>query len=281
MLKTFSGSWFEFQHHNPPEGKYWNPVCRAFSEEQWREKVREMKSLDMKYIVLLCTSLVYEDYAEAYFKTDIYPFAENFGCADPIAALMDEASKCGMKVFVSVGYYGPWTHTHENMISRDVEKRAFQSMEELYARFGRYDSFFGWYYPDESGITKYFDPDFIDYINRYSAFGRSLGKDLRILVAPYGTNHLLADDTPTISPIRTRWACISRSRRTPPPITRRCAKRTIRPAAPRSGRIWSYLISRATSTAARLCPPTSTGSSASLPPFRPTATKSSSTSIWG
>ena len=111
MLKTFSGSWFEFQHHNPPEGKYWNPVCRAFSEEQWREKVREMKSLDMKYIVLLCTSLVYEDYAEAYFKTDIYPFAENFGCADPIAALMDEASKCGMKVFVSVGYYGPWTHT--------------------------------------------------------------------------------------------------------------------------------------------------------------------------
>lgn len=63
MLKTFSGSWFEFQHHNPPEGKYWNPVCRAFSEEQWREKVREMKSLDMKYIVLLCTSLVYEDYA--------------------------------------------------------------------------------------------------------------------------------------------------------------------------------------------------------------------------
>ena len=195
MLKTFSGSWFEFQHHNPPEGKYWNPVCRAFSEEQWREKVREMKSLDMKYIVLLCTSLVYEDYAEAYFKTDIYPFAENFGCADPIAALMDEASKCGMKVFVSVGYYGPWTHTHENMISRDVEKRAFQSMEELYARFGRYDSFFGWYYPDESGITKYFDPDFIDYINRYSAFGRSLGKDLRILVAPYGTNHLLADDT--------------------------------------------------------------------------------------
>ena len=50
MLKTFSGSWFEFQHHNPPEGKYWNPVCRAFSEEQWREKVREMKSLDMKYI---------------------------------------------------------------------------------------------------------------------------------------------------------------------------------------------------------------------------------------
>ena len=195
MLKTFSGSWFEFQHHNPPEGKYWNPVCRAFSEEQWREKVREMKSLDMKYIVLLCTSLVYEDYAEAYFKTDIYPFAENFGCADPIAALMDEASKCGMKVFVSVGYYGPWMHTHENMISRDVEKRAFQSMEELYARFGRYDSFFGWYYPDESGITKYFDPDFIDYINRYSAFGRSLGKDLRILVAPYGTNHLLADDT--------------------------------------------------------------------------------------
>lgn len=57
MIKKVSGSWFEFQHHNIPEGKYWNPVCRSFSSGQWRAKIREMKSLDMKYIVLLCTSL--------------------------------------------------------------------------------------------------------------------------------------------------------------------------------------------------------------------------------
>ena len=102
MIKKVSGSWFEFQHHNIPEGKYWNPVCRSFSSDQWRAKIREMKSLDMKYIVLLCTSMVYEEYAEAYFKTDIYPFAAGFACDDPIDVLMDEASKCGMKVFMSV-----------------------------------------------------------------------------------------------------------------------------------------------------------------------------------
>lgn len=194
MIKKVSGSWFEFQHHNRPEGKYWNPVCRSFSSDQWRAKIREMKSLDMKYIVLLCTSMVYEEYAEAYFKTDIYPFASGFGCSDPMDVLMDEASKCGMKVFMSVGFYGVWTHTVENMTSAEVTKRAFKSMEQLYAAYGHYDSFYGWYYPDETCINGHFDVNFMDYVNRYSAFGRSFDPKLRVLIAPYGTNILKADD---------------------------------------------------------------------------------------
>ena len=192
MIKKVSGSWFEFQHHNRPEGKYWNPICRSFTADQWRAKIREMKSLDMKYIVLLCTSLAYEEYAESYFKTDIYPFAAGFGCSDPMDVLMDEASKCGMKVFMSVGFYG--TSSYQNMISPEVTKRAFKSMEQIYAAYGHYDSFYGWYYPDETCINGHFDVNFMDYVNRYSAFGRSFDPKLRVLIAPYGTNILKADD---------------------------------------------------------------------------------------
>ena len=54
-MKPIKGTWFEFRHHNPPEGKYWNPVCRNFTDEQWRCKVREMRDFGMEYIVLLCT----------------------------------------------------------------------------------------------------------------------------------------------------------------------------------------------------------------------------------
>ena len=195
-LKPITGTWFEFTHHNVPEGKYWNAACRGFSNGDWREKVREIKSLGMKYIVLLCTSLVYEDRAEAYFKTPIYPFAEDFAATDPIGALMDEAEKQGVMVFVSCGYYGPWTQTFNNMTSAEVKKRAFAAMEEVYLLYGRhkYKSFYGWYLPDETCVDGSYHPEFINYANRYAGFGRGFDKNLKMLIAPYGTNKLKTND---------------------------------------------------------------------------------------
>ena len=105
MQKPITGTWFEFWHHNIPEGKYWNPICRHFSAEQWEAKVDELASVGMKYIVLMATALGYEEYAESYFDTDIFPFAE-MDCKDPMSALLNAADRNGMKVFVSCGFYG-------------------------------------------------------------------------------------------------------------------------------------------------------------------------------
>ena len=193
MLKPITGTWFEFYHHNKPEGKYWNPVCRHFSEEQWETKVDEIASLGMKYIVLMCSSLVYDDYAETYFDNDIYPFAD-MPAKDPIGALMRAAERNGIKVFVSAGFYGIWTHTVENMTSEDVKKRAFKAMERLVELYGDSRAFGGWYLPDETCIAPRFSEDFIKYVNEYAAFGRRIKKGAQILIAPYGTNILKADD---------------------------------------------------------------------------------------
>ncbi|MBQ0108777.1 MAG: DUF4434 domain-containing protein [Clostridiales bacterium] len=193
MLKPIRGTWFEFSHHNRPEGKYWNPICAHFSEEQWETKVEEIASLGMKYIVLLCSALVYEEKAVAYFKTDIYPLADT-PAKDPIGALLRAADRYGIKVFMSCGFYGLWNHTDENMTSPEVQARAFKAMEQLYAAYGHHESFYGWYLPDELGIYPYFTDPFIKYTNEYTAFGKSLDKNLKMLIAPYGTNHLIADD---------------------------------------------------------------------------------------
>ena len=40
-MKFINGTWFEFQHHNKPEGKYYNPQSKEFTDEQWRTKIRE------------------------------------------------------------------------------------------------------------------------------------------------------------------------------------------------------------------------------------------------
>lgn len=192
MQKPIVGTWFEFWHHNIAEGKYWNPICRHFTAEQWEAKVDEIASVGMKYIVLLATGIGYDDSFECYFHTDLAPFAD-MACKDPIGALLKAADRNGIKVFVSTGFYGNWTHTMENMTSPEVTARAFKAMEQLWAQYGSHESFYGWYYPDETCIDGHFHPAFLDYVNRYSAHARKIAPGTKTLIAPYGTNILKAD----------------------------------------------------------------------------------------
>lgn len=52
-VKPIEGSWFEFQHHNLPEGKYWNSTLENFTCQQWDTKVKEIANAGLKYLVLL------------------------------------------------------------------------------------------------------------------------------------------------------------------------------------------------------------------------------------
>lgn len=193
MQKPITGTWFEFWHHNVAEGKYWNPIVRNFSAEQWEAKVEEIASVGMKYIVLLDTAIQYHEYAEAYYETDIFPFAD-MACKDPIGALLTAADRYGIKVFISCGFYGLWVQTFENMTSPEVTARAFKAMDQLWAKYGSHPSFYGWYYPDETCINGHFLPEFIDYVNRYSAHAHEIAPGTKTLIAPYGTNILKADE---------------------------------------------------------------------------------------
>lgn len=194
MLKKINGTFFEFYHHNRVGGVYWNDQCRSFTNEQWEAKVDEIAALGMEYIVLMESSLVYEDSAESYFDTDIYPHAD-MAAKNPIDSLMRAAERNGIKVFMSCGFYGVWYQPINNMKSPEVKERAFKAMTQLYERYGQSKAFYGWYLPDETQAGPYFDECFIDYVNEYAAFGRSFDKELKILIAPYGTNMISADDT--------------------------------------------------------------------------------------
>lgn len=193
MKKPIVGTWFEFWHHNLSEGKYWNSICRQFSAEQWQAKVDEIASVGMKYIVLMDTAIVYKEYSESYFETDIFPFADMV-CKEPIDALLNAAERNGIKVFISCGFYGDWEHPMENMTSSAVTERAFKAMEQLWAKYGHYKSFYGWYFPDETCINGYFHPAFIEYVNKYSAHAHKIAPHTKTLIAPYGTNRLIADE---------------------------------------------------------------------------------------
>ena len=195
-MYKIGGTWFEFFHHSKVEGAYWNAACRSFTEAQWRQKIQEISGLGMKYLVLLCSSLAYDDHAESYFAGGPYPFPENMICKNPIEILLDEADRQELRVFMSCGFYGNWTHTYENMKSLEVRNRAFTAMDELYSQFGRHRSFFGWYLPDETGLDENgFPAFFIDYVNTYHAKIRELNPSLPLLIAPYGVSRVQASES--------------------------------------------------------------------------------------
>lgn len=194
MKQPFDGTWFEFFHHSRVEGEFWNPRCRSFTEADWRSLLRDIADTGMEYIVLMCTSLCYSEYAESYFPGGPYPFPEEMMCKNPMEVLMDEASLLGLKVFMSCGFYGDWTRARDNMRDAGVRRRAFAAMEQLTGLYGSYPSFYGWYLPDEIGIDGHFPQFFIDYVNDYRSFIRRLTPDKPLLIAPYGVAKITFDE---------------------------------------------------------------------------------------
>lgn len=189
MNRKIDGTFFEFRHHNTAEGKYWNPALEKFSGAHWRQKIREIAELQMEYVVVMATAL----YESCYFKSSVYPFAE-MPCADPIEEILSEADLCGVKVFLGNGFYGDWRKTNQNIKSREVIDRSFKAMEELATLYAHHQSFYGWYFPDETCIILRYSKDFMNYVNMCSAFCHSLTPDKKTLIAPFGTNLVWANN---------------------------------------------------------------------------------------
>lgn len=194
MMKPITGAWIEFRHHSSAEGKYYNPALRRFTREQWQAMVRDMHRIGMDTAVLTCTSLVTADEQESYAPVDLFPRPADMGCPDALDAVMDEMEKLGMHIFLALGFYGLWTDPEANMLSPEVDERAFRAADTLYARYRDYRCFEGWYLPDETEAGPYFKELFIDYVNRYAKKLRAMDPGKKILIAPYGTNKIRTDE---------------------------------------------------------------------------------------
>lgn len=194
-MKHINGTWLEIHHFNIKEGKYFNPICHEFSDEQWKEKVRELASLNMKYIVLMGVAITdKQDYTEVFYPSKHFKKWNEIKANDPVNAILSEASKHNMKVFVGAGTFGYWADVYNNMTSPIVHNKTITIMKELYELYGHYDSFYGWYYPDETGICGHYEQEFINYVNSKTNFSRTINPNLKTIIAPYGTNHIEFDE---------------------------------------------------------------------------------------
>jgi len=187
--KSIEGTWFEFQHHNEPEGKYWNQTLAEFTAVQWEAKVKEIADSGIRYLVLLDVAI----YGKSFYPTSLLPQHE-MGCSDPLETVLTAADKYGLRFFISNGFFGEWRNPVLLMQDEGIRQFRVQAMAELAQKYGHHSSFYGWYYPNETGISGHFDDIFINYVNSCSKEAHRLLPKAKTLIAPYGTRNVAADD---------------------------------------------------------------------------------------
>lgn len=188
-IKPISGSWFEFTHGFAPEGKYWNPVLPQFTTEQWKAKVKEHSELGMEYLVLMAVA----NDGKTFYPSKLQP-RYDYACPDPLEAILSAADECGIKFFVSNDFWADWREGNKMMTSEEVARLREKGMEEVAEKYAHHKSFYGWYYPNESGLWNTIDDTTIQYVNRCNKKAKELTPNSVNLIAPYGTKSVRADD---------------------------------------------------------------------------------------
>ncbi len=151
--------------------------------------MKEIAATGMRYLVLLDVAI----YDKSFYPSKLIPQHE-MGCDDPLEAVLTAADKYGIRFFVSNGFFGEWTKPWFLMSDPEVNKLRLQAMNEVAEKYGHHKSFYGWYYPNETGINGHYDDVFIDYVNTSSAEAAKLMPEAKTLIAPYGTRQVKADE---------------------------------------------------------------------------------------
>lgn len=155
------------------------------SENDWRERVRLLRSLGMDTIIL--------QFAVAEGKS-FYPstfFPSSYGDeADRFAAILDEASRRGIAVYLPMGSLAPVYRATNDITDMTRVGGTRTLMEELLERYGSMPAFAGWFIAEEPQKGLREGRDYLFAICRL-AHGLTPGKP--VICAPHILNDGIDD----------------------------------------------------------------------------------------
>lgn len=153
--ERIGGAWVGITHWSEKEGKPWNAQIKKMTDAQWRQLVRGMHGIGMNIIVIqqVFQNQVY-DYEDslilrhgyrglAYYPSKLYPGRMHIAAKDPIGAILTEADRLGMHVFLGVGMYAWFDYSHASLVWHE------RVAKELWQFYGGHPSFYGWYISEE------------------------------------------------------------------------------------------------------------------------------------
>ena len=160
--------------------KYTNPDgIDATDPQMWAAKVAEMKEMGMEYLVFMSVA----NECKAYYPSKLMGWHFPVDRQSPVDAIMDEAAKHGMKVFMSTG----WAKDQDdNLRDPAIKGRQLEMMEELAGLYGSHPAFYGWYLPVEDCFGPVLTDYAVEAVNALTARARELTPSAKIMISPYG-----------------------------------------------------------------------------------------------
>lgn len=179
QVKPITGSWINLAYKDV-RNKYTNP--KGFDNtdpELWSAKVRELSRMGMEYLVLMETA----NDGQAFYPSELMPGIYPEHRKSPVDAVLDEAAKHGMKVFLSCG----WAKDQDdNLLDPAIKERQLQIMEELAALYKGHPAFYGWYLPVEDCLGPVLPENAVRSVNSLTEKARALTPGKKTMISPYG-----------------------------------------------------------------------------------------------
>lgn len=154
--RQIDGAWAGIYHWSEIEGKHWNADIKKMTDDQWAEMVRSMHKIQMNTIVIQ-EVFRNEEYVgkhkttvdtykgTAFYPSKLYVDRMDIAAHDPIEAILEQADKLQMNVFLGVGMFAWFDFTKESLLwHKNIAK-------ELWDKYGHHPSFYGFYVSEESG----------------------------------------------------------------------------------------------------------------------------------
>ncbi|MEO6148889.1 MAG: DUF4434 domain-containing protein, partial [Mucilaginibacter sp.] len=202
--RKIDGAWFGFYHWSEAEGKYWNAELKKATDAQWDEMMEDQSKLDMNIIVIQDVIRNPDNYAGKhhmetegykglpYYPSDIIPGRFPLAANDPLEAVLASADRNGMNVFVGVGSYAWFDFTKGSL---EWHKKL---ADELWAKYGHHDSFYGWYISEEQdgGLADaQAREDIVYFFKEFKAYVNKIAPDKPVMLATNSHNTRGAEDT--------------------------------------------------------------------------------------
>ena len=160
--------------------KYTNPEgVDGTDPHMWAAKVAELKAMGMEYLIFMSVA----NECKAYYPSKLMDWHYPVDRQSPVDAIMDEAAKHGMKVFMSTG----WAKDQDdNLRDPAIKGRQIEMMEELAGLYGEHPAFYGWYLPVEDCFGPVLTDYAVEAVNALTARARELTPAAKIMISPYG-----------------------------------------------------------------------------------------------
>jgi len=178
-VKPITGTFINLVYQDV-RNKYMNPQYYDNTDPQmWKAKVHELHEMGIEYLVFMAVA----NDEKSFYPSKLMPWAYPKERQSPVDAIMNEAARLNMKVFMSIG----WAKDQDDNI-RDpkIRGRQLAIMKELSQLYGSHKALYGWYLPVEDCICPVFAEHAVQAVNELTERARLLTPGKKILISPYG-----------------------------------------------------------------------------------------------